>query len=170
MPKVTQYGNPLFIEDFKPGATVKPLARIPLSKNASENAPYDEAWLQRLIMHQPRLLPVDQIEPLFADMVPICIELPTTSGGFVDNLFVTKAGDLALVECKLWRNPEARSRVVGQIIGYARDLSTWTYAKLQDAISLPTAPIGEKHEASTRQCRQRPKSTKRRSTTPSRAI
>ena len=69
-------------------------------------------------MRHPSLLPVDQIEPAFNTVVPICIELPMKSG-FLDNLLVTPAGDLALVECKLWRNPEARREVVAQIIHYA---------------------------------------------------
>src|SRR5450756_1399734 len=98
MPNDTQYGLPLFINDFK-AATSKAMKRIQFSKNASESAAYDEAWLQRLIMSQPSLLPVDQIEPAFAGLVPICIELPTTSGS-LDNLLVTPAGDLALIECK----------------------------------------------------------------------
>jgi len=40
-------------------------------------------------------------------MVPICVELPIGSK-YLDNLLVTPRGDLALIECKLWRNPEAR--------------------------------------------------------------
>jgi hypothetical protein len=64
------------------------------------------------------------------------MELPIQSGsGYVDNLLITKSGNIALVECKLWRNPEARREVIGQIIDYAKDLSAWTYEKLQEAIS-----------------------------------
>jgi hypothetical protein len=119
MSKDTQYGCTLFIDDFKAGAS-KPMKRIHFSKSAAQSADYDEAWLQRLIMAHPRLLPVDQIEPAFADLVPICMELPTPSG-YLDNLLVTASGDLALVECKLWRNPEARREVIGQIIDYAKE-------------------------------------------------
>ena len=81
-----------------------------------------KAWLQRLIMRHPSLLPVDQIEPAFNTLVPVCIELPMQSG-YLDNLLVTPTGDLALVECKLWRNPEARREVVAQIIDYAKEMS-----------------------------------------------
>jgi len=139
MGNVNQYGHPLFIAGFEPGASVKRLTRIRLIKDASQSATYDEAWLQRLIMNHPELIPIDQIEPAFADLVSVCVELPVPSG-FIDNLFVTPAGDLALIECKLWRNPEARREVVGQIIDYAKDLSAWTYEKLQEAISR-TRPI-----------------------------
>lgn len=90
MPNDTQYGRALFIKDFGVAAS-KPMKRIQFSKKASESAAYDEAWLQRLIMSQPSLLPVDQIEPAFAGLVPICTELPTPSGS-LDNLLVTPAG------------------------------------------------------------------------------
>jgi hypothetical protein len=90
-----QYGRTLFIDHFKAGSSAKTLTRISFSKHAFEGTPYDydEAWVQRLIMGQPSLLPVDQIEPAFANLVPICIELPTPSG-YLDNLLVTPAGDI----------------------------------------------------------------------------
>ena len=34
------------------------------------------------------------------------------------------------METKLWRNPEARREVVGQIVDYAKELSTWDVEKL----------------------------------------
>lgn len=36
-----------------------------------------------------------------------------------------------LVECKLWRSPEARRKVVAQILDYARALKKWTFSDLQ---------------------------------------
>ncbi len=133
MSKDTQYSRPLFIEDFSAGSQATSLESIHLSKSAPDSAAYDEGWLQRLIMNQTSLLPVDQIERAFVGMVPVCIELPTPSG-FVDNLLVTPAGDIALIECKLWRNPQARREVVGQIIDYAKDLAAWSYQDLEAAI------------------------------------
>lgn len=137
----SQYGAPRFIDDFNTGTSVK-LIRLHFSSRGQENAPYDEAWLQRLIMKQPDLLPVYEIEPAFADLVPVCIELPTRSGGFVDNLLVTASGNLVLVEFKLWRNPEARREVVAQIIDYAKDLSAGSYEDLQAAIAHAKHPDG----------------------------
>ncbi len=139
----TQYGHTIFLKEFKASASV--MTRIHFSKkNGSESAPYDEAWLQHLIMREPSLLPVDQIEPAFTSLVPICIELPMRSG-YLDNLLVTPAGDLALVECKLWRNLEARREVIAQIIDYAKDMSAWTYDTLQEAISR-TKPLDASDE------------------------
>lgn len=94
---------------------------------------YDEGWLQCLIQEHPALLPIDMIEPALAGPVPICMELPVPSG-FIDNLMITRSGGLIVVETKLWRNPEARREVVGQILDYAKDLSRWSYEDLQRAV------------------------------------
>ena len=51
--------------------------------------------------------------------------------GPIDNLLVTPAGLPVLVECKLWRNPQARREVVGQILDYAKELSRWSSSDLQ---------------------------------------
>jgi hypothetical protein len=144
----TQFGHTLFLSGFQAGSMAEKLNRLHFLKNASSPAPYNEAWLQRLIMRHPSLLPVDQIEPAFNTLVPICIELPMKSK-FLDNLFVTPAGGLALVECKLWRNPEAQREVVAQIIDYAKEISTWTYETLQEAIR-HTKPLDGSDENTTR--------------------
>ena len=143
----TQFGHTLLLSGFEAGSAAEKLERLPFLKKTSEPVPFDEAWLQRLIMQHPSLLPVDQIEPVFNTLVPICVELPTLSG-FIDNLFVTPAGDIALVECKLWRNPEARRKVVAQIIDYAREMSTWTYETLERAIGR-TRPVDGSNEKAT---------------------
>ncbi|MHB9833319.1 hypothetical protein Q8F57_000625 [Paraburkholderia terrae] len=44
---------------------------------------------------------------------------------------VTPSGLPVLVECKLWRNPEARREVVGQILDYAKELTRWSSSDLQ---------------------------------------
>jgi hypothetical protein len=96
---------------------------------------YSERWLQLLIQRNPLLLSVEQIEPGLGPPVPVCIELPLTSG-FADNLLLTKDGSIVVVEAKLWRNPEARRQVVGQVLDYAKDLSRLTYEGLQAAVRL----------------------------------
>jgi len=62
------------------------------------------------------------------------MEMPTKSGFAIDNLLVTPTGDLILVECKLWRNYESRRKVVVQILEYAKEIATWSYADLEAAI------------------------------------
>lgn len=91
---------------------------------------YDESWLQNLCYYNPTLLPIEEIEPSFAGIVPICRELQTESGA-CDLIYLNEDGFITIGECKLWRNPEARRQVVGQVLDYAKDLCKWTYAKFE---------------------------------------
>jgi hypothetical protein len=61
------------------------------------------------------------------------MELPLRSG-YLDNLLLTPSGNLVMVECKLWRNFEARRKVFAQIVDYAKDLQALSYPELEDAI------------------------------------
>lgn len=120
----------LHLAGLEPGATAQLMKRVDLSGRAGGHG---EAWLQA-VMHQfPQILPVHDIEPGFGHPIPLCREMPVRTG-FVDNVFATGDGDLVLVECKLWRNPQARREVVAQIIDYAHCLATWTYAELDGAV------------------------------------
>jgi hypothetical protein len=94
---------------------------------------YSEGWIQHLIHSHPNLLPIEMIEPAFWPALPVCRELPLRSG-YLDNLLVTPNGNLIVVECKLWRNPEARREVIAQAIDYAKDLQRLDYGALEQAI------------------------------------
>jgi len=73
--------------------------------------------------------------------------------GYLDNLLVTPLGDLIAVECKLWRNVEARREVVAQIIDYAKDLQTLTYDALESAIrNARSEPSFNLHASATASC------------------
>ena len=113
---------------LEPG-TDKVLEQQPL---ASEGR--NERWLRDFLFDHPEALPAAAIDPAFADLVPVCRELRTIAGP-VDVLFVNRQGALVLVECKLWRNPEARREVVGQILDYAKELARWRYEDLQREVS-----------------------------------
>ncbi|OVE78712.1 hypothetical protein BVY01_04620, partial [bacterium I07] len=89
---------------------------------------YNEKWIQDICYRYPNTLPVDEIEPTFGGLIPICQELSTKSG-FIDLVYVNESGFITIGECKLWRNPEARRKVVGQLLDYAKDLSMWDYSK-----------------------------------------
>lgn len=99
-----------------------------------DNGLYDEAWIQGLIHAHPNVLPVWGLEPAFWPAVAVCRELGLPSGN-LDNLLLTPNGDLILVECKLWRNPQARREVVAQVIDYAKDLKNLDYSKLEQAVA-----------------------------------
>src|ERR1700730_8718490 len=95
--------------------------------------PFREARLQQFIFEHSEALPIAEIEPAFGPLIPVWIELRTNAGP-VDIMFVNSEGLLTLVECKLWKNPEARREVIGQILDYAKEISSWTYEELQAAI------------------------------------
>lgn len=113
---------------------------------------FSEDQLQTLIFDHPELLPVSAVEPYFNGIIPVCRELPTPAGP-LDNLYVTPQGNLILVECKLWRNPEARRKVIAQIMDYAKEIAMWGYQDLMDAINRanktdhanPLYSLAEKH-------------------------
>ena len=101
----------------------------PIDLNKDSSFEYNEDWLQNIIFDNVNLLPVDQVDPIFGNLIPVCREIQTPVGP-LDNLFINELGMLTLVECKLWRNPEARRKVVGQILDYAQEFSRWTYEDL----------------------------------------
>ncbi|MCC6467446.1 MAG: hypothetical protein IT563_03920 [Alphaproteobacteria bacterium] len=94
----------------------------------------DEAWLRDLLLRQPEIIPVDEIDPTYGPLIPLCRELRTNAGA-VDAAFINKHGRLTIVECKLWRNPQARREVVAQSLHYVSAISEWTYADLQRQVA-----------------------------------
>lgn len=96
-------------------------------------ASYDEKWLQELLFRHPELILLDGIETSSGGVVPLCRELPIPRPGgnvFLDVLGVTRTGRLVLIECKLWRNPQARREVIAQIVEYAALLRSWSFGDL----------------------------------------
>ncbi len=116
-----QYSNPYIVHGNKT-TQLQPAKKV-----------FDENWLQGFIFKNHHSMPINEIEPVFGPLIPVCRELPTKAGP-VDMLFVNSSGLLTLVECKLWRNPEARREVVGQILDYAKEISQWSYETLEEAI------------------------------------
>ena len=106
------------------------------------SASRNEAWLRDFLLAHPDALPAAEIDPAFADPVAVCSELRTPAGP-VDAVFVNRNGALVLVECKLFRNPQARREVIAQILDYAKELSRWGYADLQAAVSQRLRRPGE---------------------------
>ncbi|MCL4819625.1 MAG: hypothetical protein KJ067_10805 [Vicinamibacteria bacterium] len=108
------------------------LQRVPLERSTAEGA-YSEDDLQALLFAHPDALPIADIDSSFAGLVPVCREMNTPAGP-IDVLYCTPSGRLAIVEAKLWRNPEARRKVIGQILDYAKELSRWNYEQLDAAV------------------------------------
>ena len=121
-----QQGTPYFISETN---SLK-LERVPLNEKL-----FQENWLQKLIHKNPQVLPIDEIESGFAPLISLGREI-STSVGYIDNLYISPNGYLTIVETKLWRNPEAKREVVVQIIDYAKELTTWTFSKLNESIKV----------------------------------
>jgi hypothetical protein len=107
------------------------LKQVPL--NQRRGCSYDEKWLQDLLFRHPQALPISEIDDSFAGLIPLCVELDTPAGP-IDAVYITPGGRLALLETKLYRNPEARRAVVGQILDYAKELAHWDYSLLDSKV------------------------------------
>jgi hypothetical protein len=105
----------------------------PLTQQGGEGA-VSETDIQNLVHAHPACLPIAEIDPMFLGPVPICTELNTPAGP-IDSFMVTPSGLPILIECKLWRNPEGRREVVGQILDYAKELSRWSSSDLQREVN-----------------------------------
>lgn len=101
----------------------------------------NEAWLRDFLLAHPSVLPAAAIDPAYTDLIPVCRELRTPAGP-LDCLFTTRFGGLVIVECKLWRNPQARREVVGQILDYAKEIAAWGYGDLQREVSIARGEHG----------------------------
>ena len=128
----TRYGELIRVD--RTGEATEILKRLPLGSGVAEGG-VDEATLQRLLFDHPECLPIAAIDPAYANSVPVCRELSVPAGS-VDALCVNALGRLTLCEFKLWRNPQARREVIGQILDYAKDLASWNYEDLQRQVSL----------------------------------
>ena len=102
---------------------------------------WDEARLQETLFAYPELLPIRDLDPSFGPLTPLCRELRTEAGR-VDNLYINGHGRLTFLECKLWKNPEARREVVAQILDYARAIRRWSYSDLQRQVAMATGMQG----------------------------
>ena len=91
--------------------------------------------LRDLIFDHPAILPLDELEPGIGRVVAVAKEFYLPGAGIADLLLVSEWGRLIIVECKLWRNPQARREVVGQVLDYARQLARSDYETLQAAVS-----------------------------------
>ena len=126
------YATPFIVNDT--GET-ELLERVPFGSGFSEN------WLQNRLFENPQSLPLQEIDPAYQQVCPLCMEM-NTSAGPIDVVYITPQGRLVIIETKLWRNPEARRKVVAQILDYAKELKAWSYADLQREVSRRTGIKG----------------------------
>lgn len=130
---MSAYSKPIVVDGD--GTTAVMLERLPLC--LGNEGLFSEKWLQDALYKNPECLPIQEIDPHIGRLIPICMELETGSGP-ADILYVTATGRLVLIETKLWRNPQARREVVGQILDYAKQLTSWSYEELEKQAAIAT--------------------------------
>jgi hypothetical protein len=84
-------------------------------------------------IQNPEIIPIDEIDSAYGPLIPLCRELRTDVGR-IDAAFINERGLLTLVECKLWKNPEARREVVAQTLDYVSALAGWSYSDLCEQV------------------------------------
>ena len=118
-----------------PGAALHPRYCIEFPSEASTaEGGLAESDIHDLLFRSPSALPIAAIDGSYANAVSVCRELYTRAGK-LDALYVNPLGRLTLAEFKLWRNPQARREVIGQILDYAKELASWRSADLQREVS-----------------------------------
>lgn len=122
-----QQATPIHIPIAGPSSALRPVAQAGAGG-------VSEDYIQALVHEHPSILPISEIDSIFSGAVSVCRELETPAGP-IDNFLVTPTGLPVLVECKLWRNAEARREVVGQILDYAKELARLTVSDLQREVS-----------------------------------
>ena len=132
MSNESRYGELIRIECD--GESTEVLERVPLGAGVGQGS-VDEGTLQKLLFDHPECLPIAAIDPSYGAPVAVCRELSLPAGS-IDALYVNALGRLTLCEFKLWRNPQARREVIGQILDYAAALASWSYEDLQRQVSL----------------------------------
>jgi len=93
-----------------------------------------EAELQELLVESPSLIPIDEIREGASPLVFAVKEFGLPGSGSTDVLAFSPDGDIAIVECKLAENPEAKRKVIGQILEYAAYLWGMSYEELNNRI------------------------------------
>lgn len=124
--------NLVMLDDGPPLVIAREAAGVARSENI----------IRDMVFANPSMLPVAAIDPGFGPLVSVARELNVPGVGRIDALLVDHRGRLVIVEAKLWRNPQARREVVGQILDYARALARWTYEDLQREVSSATKRHG----------------------------
>jgi hypothetical protein len=133
---VLQFSAPILVENLKEPFKPKRLVRLRTAARDGPSLAFAENLLQEIIHSDPSVLPVEELEPSFSDLRPVCQELPLANGTkYIDNLLVNPDGRICIVECKLWRNPEAVRMVVAQILDYAAELSNLSYEQLEETVA-----------------------------------
>lgn len=99
-----------------------------------ETAKYGkEGELQHLLAESPRLISISEIRDNASPLVVAVREFPLPIG-YIDVLAFSAGGDIAVIECKLASNSDAKRKVIGQVLEYGANLWQISYQELDQAV------------------------------------
>ncbi len=102
-----------------------------------------EKDLQTLLAESPEVISMDEIRPGAGPLL-VAVREFSLPVGKIDILGFTARGDIAIVECKLAKNTQAKREVIGQIMDYAAHLWEWSYEDMDQSIQkLGNPPLAE---------------------------
>jgi hypothetical protein len=93
-----------------------------------------ESELQKLLVESPSIITIDEIIEGTSPLVFAVSEFGLPGSGASDVLAFSPQGDIAIIECKLATNPEAKRKVIGQILEYAAYLWRMSYEEVDGRI------------------------------------
>jgi|GEM_PF-6876318 len=106
---------------------------IPLDRVDLESKEIMESTLQEAIANCPNMLPFTEVDESLGQFTHLCREFQTIKGP-IDHLLLGEHGEISIVETKLWKNPEARRQVLGQIIDYSSQLRGVTFIEFESKL------------------------------------
>lgn len=114
---------------------------VPLSRVQLDDRKIAESYLQEIIHASPSILPIARLDRNYSPPVSIGREIVN-----IDNLLISPAGKITIVETKLWRNPQSAREVIAQAVDYASILWEMGYEEFEEICrkALPPAPLQEK--------------------------
>jgi hypothetical protein len=93
-----------------------------------------EAELQKMLEESPSLIKIEDIREGSSPLVVSIPEFALADSGLIDILAFSSKGDVAIIECKLDKNQEARRKVIGQVLEYASFLWQTSYEEIDEQI------------------------------------
>jgi len=99
-----------------------------------ETAAYTkENELQNLLAESPGLISISDVREGASPLI-VAVKEYALPIGYIDLLAFSAEGDIAIIECKLASNTEAKRKVIGQVLEYGANLWQMSYQDLDEGV------------------------------------
>jgi len=102
-------------------------------KIAETSAYTKENELQNLLAESPGLISISDVREGAGSLV-VAVKEFALPIGYIDLLAFSAEGDIAVIECKLASNAEAKRKVIGQVLEYGANLWQLSYEELDQGV------------------------------------